>query len=37
MNAAATDPIRWSGRRWMYAVASVFALQTGLLLYLGQR
>jgi hypothetical protein len=37
MNPVAADPFRWSGRRWFYSVAAVFALQGGLLLYLGQR
>ena len=37
MNLLVADPVRWSVRRWIYTVASVFTLQTGLLLYLGQR
>ena len=37
MNAAAREPARWSARRWLYTVASVFLLQVGLLVYLGQR
>jgi len=36
MNAALREPVRWSARRWIYTVVGVFALQVGLLLYLGQ-
>ena len=36
MNVAAQEPARWSARRWIYTVAGLFALQVGLLLYLGQ-
>ena len=36
MNAAVREPTRWSARRWIYTVAGVFALQVGLLLYVGQ-
>lgn len=37
MNAAVPEPGRWSTRRWTYTVATLFAIQVGLLLYLGQR
>jgi hypothetical protein len=37
MNPAALEPVRWSRRRWAYAVAAVFLLQAGLVLLLGHR
>ncbi len=36
MNATAPEPLRWSGRRWLYTIAVVFLVQTGLLLFLGR-
>ena len=37
MNTATLEPVRWSRRRWMYAVAGVFLLQAGLVFLLGPR
>jgi len=36
-HAAALQPVRWKLRHWIYAVAAAFALQVGLLYFLGQR
>ncbi len=37
MNSAVPALVRWSRRRWLYTVGAVFALQVGLVFYLGQR
>jgi len=37
MNSATLEPVRWTRRRWLYAVAAVFLLQAGLVFLLGPR
>ena len=37
MNSTTLEPVRWSGRRWMYAVAAIFFLHAGLVFLLGHR
>lgn len=37
MNSATLEPVRWSRRRWLYAVAGVFLLQASLAFLLGHR
>jgi len=37
MNSATLEPVRWTRRRWLYAVAAVFLLQAGLVFLLGNR
>ena len=37
MNTAVLERVRWSRRRWLYAVAAVFLLQAGLVFLLGHR
>jgi hypothetical protein len=37
MNAADLEPVRWARRRWIYAVAAVFAVQALFVFSLGRR
>src|SRR5258705_6737366 len=37
MNGAPVDAVRWTRRRWFYAVTAVFCAQVGLILVLGKR
>ena len=37
MNSSALEPPRWTWRRWLYAIAAVFAIQTALIFFLSQR
>jgi hypothetical protein len=32
-----TEAVRWNGRKWVYAVALVFVIQAGLILFFGER
>ena len=36
MNAASLEPVRWSPRRWCYAITLCFLAQVGLVLFLGR-
>jgi len=37
MNSAVLEPVHWARRRWVYAVATVFLLQAGLVFLFGHR
>ena len=37
MNPIPLEPARWTRRRWLHTIGAVFALQIGLVAYLGQR
>ncbi|MEY2410717.1 MAG: hypothetical protein QOF48_3387 [Verrucomicrobiota bacterium] len=37
MSFATAEPGQWTARRWLYAVVTVFTMETSLLLYVGQR
>ena len=36
MNAVPIEPVRWTRRRWLYAIAIVFLTQVGLILFFGE-
>ena len=37
MNAASLEPVRWSPRRWFYAITVCFVAQAGLVMFLGKQ
>lgn len=37
MNGLALEPVRWSRRRWLYTVAALVFVQTGFILFIGER